>query len=95
MLLGWHKKDQASQVSNVLGVIRKVGIQLKVKVDIKILSIYDAYPIGILFLVTDKQAWTILLPIVALQMNEHLGPSRKQNASIVFIKSSLQLFFKQ
>ena len=83
------QEDQTPKISNILGVIGEVGVELEIKIDIEIYGADNSEAIGISFLVDDEQTWTILLPFLLINMYEHFGSGDKEDNSIIFAESLL------
>ena len=89
MFLRRRQEDQATKVSNIFGVIWKVRIQFKVKVNVHILCANDAKTVCVFLLIKDKQAGTVLLPICAIDVDEHLDAINEENYAFIFLKATL------
>ena len=89
MFLRRRQEDQATKISNIFGVILKIRIQFKVKVNIHILCANDAKTVCVFLLIKDKQAGTILLPIWAIDVDEHFDAIDEENDAFIFLKATL------
>lgn len=89
MFLRRRQEDETAKVSNVFRVIWKIRIQLKVKVNVQILSADYAKAICVFLLIQYEQAWAILLPICAINVDEHFDSIDEENDALVFLKPAL------
>ena len=95
ILLRRSQEDQTTQVTNVLSIVGKVRIQLEVEVDIQVQSTHDGKTMSVPLLVEHQQTRTVLLPLLLVDMNEHLSASHENQMTVVLAEPRLQLLLQK
>ena len=87
--MGGSQKYQTSQISYVLCVVRKVSVELEVKVDVEIDGAENGEAVGVSFLVDDEQSWAIFLPLFLIDVDEHFSSGDEEDNSVIFAEPFL------
>ena len=77
ILLRGRQEDEALQIPDVLGVVGEVGVEFKVEVDVQVNGAQDGEAVRVPLLVDDQQSRAVLLPLLLVNMDEHLRPGHE------------------